>query len=142
MNFPFVPNVKFFIFRCPKIWTYYSLIIMCFNIRTSKNINFSFGTNGKLKVLGVPILNYFRVAYTFCWVSKKKFNLPSKNFNLPSKNFQLAQQKFSTCPAKNLTCCRQQDNGFVRPCSEVPKGIQKICIFRQTIYGSVKIRCS
>ena len=37
MNFPFVPNGKFIIFRCPKIYVDYSLIIACLNIGTSKN---------------------------------------------------------------------------------------------------------
>ena len=37
MNFPFVPNGKFIIFRCPKIYVDYSLIIVCLNIGTSKN---------------------------------------------------------------------------------------------------------
>ena len=31
------------------------------NIGTPKTINFLFGTNGKLMVLGVPILKHFRV---------------------------------------------------------------------------------
>ena len=26
MNFPFVPNVKLIIFRCPKIWAHYNLL--------------------------------------------------------------------------------------------------------------------
>ena len=34
---------------------------MCSNIGTPKTINFPFGTNGKLMVLGVPILKHFRV---------------------------------------------------------------------------------
>ena len=34
---------------------------MCSNIGTPKIINFPFGTNGKLMVLGVPILKHFRV---------------------------------------------------------------------------------
>ena len=36
-NFPFVPNVKVIIFRCPKIWAHFSLIVMCSNIGTPKN---------------------------------------------------------------------------------------------------------
>ena len=56
INFPFVANVKFIIFRCPKIWAHYSLIIMCQIIGTPKNHYFPFGTNGKLMVLGVPII--------------------------------------------------------------------------------------
>ena len=32
------------------------------NIGTPKHINFLFGTNGKLMVLGVPILKHFRVS--------------------------------------------------------------------------------
>ena len=52
---------KIYYFRCPKIWAHYSLIIMCLNIGTPKNHHFSFGTNGKVVVLGVPILKHFRV---------------------------------------------------------------------------------
>ena len=49
------------IFRCPKIWAHYSLIIMYLNIGTPNNPHFPFGTNGKVVVLGVPILKHFRV---------------------------------------------------------------------------------
>ena len=42
-------------FRCPKIYVYLSLI-MCLHIGTPKNINFPFGSNGKLMFLGVLIL--------------------------------------------------------------------------------------
>ena len=38
-----------------------SLITMCLNTATPKNINFSFQTNGKLMAFGVPILKHFRV---------------------------------------------------------------------------------
>ena len=48
-------------FWCPKLWAHYSLIIMCSDIGTPKIINFPFGTNGKLMVLGVPIFKHFRV---------------------------------------------------------------------------------
>ena len=41
----------------------YSLITMCLNTGTPKNINFSFETNGKLMALGVPILKHFRVMW-------------------------------------------------------------------------------
>ena len=61
LNFPFVPNGKFIIFRCPKVWAHHSLIIMCLNIGTPNNHHFPFGTNGKVVVLGVPILKHFRV---------------------------------------------------------------------------------
>ena len=37
---------------------------MCLNIGTPKNHQFSFGTNGKVVVLGVPILKHFRVSAT------------------------------------------------------------------------------
>ena len=57
INFPFVSNGKFIIFRCPKIWAHYSQIMMCLNIGTPNNHHFPFGTNGKVVVLGVPILN-------------------------------------------------------------------------------------
>ena len=33
------------------------------DIGTPKNINFPFETNGKLMILGVPILKHFRVCY-------------------------------------------------------------------------------
>ena len=49
------------ILRCPKIRANYSLIIMCSNIGTPNNHDFPFGTNGKVVVLGVPILKHFRV---------------------------------------------------------------------------------
>ena len=49
--------------RCPKIRVNYSLIIMCSIIGTPNNHHFPFGTNGKVVVLGVPILKQFRVRY-------------------------------------------------------------------------------
>ena len=61
INFPFVPNGKLIILRCPKIRANYSLIIMCSNIGTPNNHHFPFGTNGKVVMLGVPILKHFRV---------------------------------------------------------------------------------
>ena len=36
--------------------------MMCLTIGTPKIVNFPFGTNGKLMVLGVPILKHFRVS--------------------------------------------------------------------------------
>ena len=38
---------------------------MCLNIETPKTINFPFDTNGKLMILGVPILKPFRVMNEF-----------------------------------------------------------------------------
>ena len=61
INFPFVLNVKLIIFKCPKIWAHFSLILMCSNIKTSKIINFPFGNIGKIMVLGAPIFKHFRV---------------------------------------------------------------------------------
>ena len=69
INFPFVPNGKLIIFRCPKIWAHYSLIIMWLNIGPSKNHHFPFGTSGKVVVLGVPILKHFRVSSQYLCVS-------------------------------------------------------------------------
>ena len=54
-----------FFFRCPKILAIYSLIIMCSNLGTPKTHRFPFGTNGKVVVLGVPILKHFRVDKVF-----------------------------------------------------------------------------
>ena len=39
------------------------LTLLCLDIGTPKIVNFPFGTNGKLMVLGVPILKHFRVCY-------------------------------------------------------------------------------
>ena len=61
INFPFAPNGKFIIFRCPKIWAHYSPVIMSLNIRTPNNYYSPFGTNGKVVVLGGPIRKHFRV---------------------------------------------------------------------------------
>ena len=61
INFPFVPNGKFIIFRCPKIWANYNLIIMCSNVGTPNNHHFLSGTSGEVVVFGVPILKHFRV---------------------------------------------------------------------------------
>ena len=44
-------------------------MIMSLNIGTPKNINFPFATNGKIMVLGVPILKHFRVSELFCAVT-------------------------------------------------------------------------
>ena len=57
---------------CPKFKIYYFLMSQNLDILqpnynvskywdTCKNINFPFGTNGKLMVLGVPIFKHFRV---------------------------------------------------------------------------------
>ena len=45
----------------PILWAHYILIIMYLNIGTPNNHHFPFGTNGKVVVLGVPILKHFRV---------------------------------------------------------------------------------
>ena len=39
---------------------------MCLNIGIPKILNFPFGTNGKLMVLGVPILKHIKVFYLCC----------------------------------------------------------------------------
>ena len=46
-------------FRCLKILAHYSLIIICLNIETLNNHHFTFGTTGKVMVLGVSILKRF-----------------------------------------------------------------------------------
>ena len=61
INFPFVPNGKLINFRFPKVWAYYSLIIMCLNTGTPKNHHFPFGTKENVVMLAVLILKHFRV---------------------------------------------------------------------------------
>ena len=39
--------------------------LKCLNIGTPKTINFPFGTNGKLILLGVPILQHFSIQILF-----------------------------------------------------------------------------
>ena len=39
----------------------WDLTLICLNIGTPKHINFSCGSNGKLMVIGVPILKHIRV---------------------------------------------------------------------------------
>ena len=66
-------NGKFIIFRCPNtIKVDSSLITMCLNTGTLKNITFSFQTNGKLLALGVPILKHFWVKTVPSSVHKQK----------------------------------------------------------------------
>ena len=60
-KFSICKNNKFFICPKRKISAEYSLIVICSNIETSKNQIITFGTNGKLMFLGVPILRHFRV---------------------------------------------------------------------------------
>ena len=62
-NFQIIPNGKFIIFRCSKIWAHCRTIIMCLPIGTPKIHHFPFGTNGKVVVLGVPILKHFKVIF-------------------------------------------------------------------------------
>ena len=69
IKFSFVLLVKLIIFRSPKIWADYSRISMWSNIGTPKTINFPSGTNGKLMVLGVPILKHFDGIATMCILS-------------------------------------------------------------------------
>ena len=45
---------------------------MCLNIGTPKNINFPFETNGKLMIVGVPILKHFRVILPALTLSRTK----------------------------------------------------------------------
>ena len=99
--FPFVPNGKFIIFRCPKIWANYSLIIMCLNILTPNNHHFPFGTNGKVEVLGVPILTHFRVVENICrrysfiwwWHSPCSFALVESAIQMYSQPLKRDQAK-------------------------------------------------
>ena len=49
-------------------------VLMFLKTGTPKTINFPFGTNGKLMVLGVPILKHIRV-YTDYIISFEKINI-------------------------------------------------------------------
>ena len=46
------------------MWAQYSLIIICHNIGSPRNYHSPFETNGKVVVLGVPILKHFRVIFS------------------------------------------------------------------------------
>ena len=59
----------------PKFWAYYNLIIMCLNIGTPDKHHFPFGTNGKVVVLGVPILKYFRVCTHYYYSNLMLFSV-------------------------------------------------------------------
>ena len=48
--------------------------MLCLNIGTPKNHHFSFGTNGKVVVLDVPILKHFRVVCKQYSVLARKFH--------------------------------------------------------------------
>ena len=56
INFPFVPNGKLMVLRCPNNQEHDNEAEMSLNFGTPKN-NFPFGTNGKLLFIGVPILS-------------------------------------------------------------------------------------
>ena len=58
---------------------------MCSNLGTPKTHRFPFGTNGKVVVLGVPILKHFRVAV----FAKKKIH-----FNKMDNFLYLFQQSY------------------------------------------------
>ena len=51
---------------------------MCLNTGIPKNINFLFETNGKLMVLGVPILKLFRVCIPFNQTLDEKSHISAK----------------------------------------------------------------
>ena len=55
--------------------------MMCLNIGIPKNHYFPFGTNGKVVVLGVPILKHFRVIYNFI-VSALRWNRTKPKFSV------------------------------------------------------------
>ena len=48
---------------------------MCLNIGTHKTVNFPFETNGKLMVLGVPILKNFRVSRMLREETKENYRI-------------------------------------------------------------------
>ena len=48
INFPFVPNEKLMIFRCPNIQTDYNEAVLCLNFGTPKNNQFSIWDKWKI----------------------------------------------------------------------------------------------
>ena len=46
---------------------------MCLDFGASKTIDFPFGTNGKLMILGVPILKHFRVNHEVMELQNRVF---------------------------------------------------------------------
>ena len=61
---------------------------MCLNIRTPNNHHFSFGTDGKVVVLGVPILKHFRVYVFFPLGWASICILPHSKFSREDKECQ------------------------------------------------------
>ena len=51
------------------IYMYKHTLFSCLHRGTSKNINFPFGTNGKLMVLDVPIVKHFRMFHSLTCIS-------------------------------------------------------------------------
>ena len=78
-KFSICTKCKINYFRFPKIWAQCSQIIMCSNIGTPKIINFPFGTNGKLMVLGVPVFKPFRVFFP----PYESWDMPKASYFLP-----------------------------------------------------------
>ena len=74
-KFSIWPKQKINYLWCPKIKKLDSLVIMFLDILTPKTINFPFGTNGKLMILGSPILKHFRYS---ALKSDKSFLNPKK----------------------------------------------------------------
>ena len=70
---------------------------MCLNIGTPNNHHFPFGTNGKVAVLGVPILKHFRVNKFLAHPNAYGYNgIEHWNTILQTKNQKilLQQEKF------------------------------------------------
>ena len=51
------------VITCPNIQAHHNETVLCLKFGHLKIMNFPFGTNGKLMILGAPILKHFRV---FC----------------------------------------------------------------------------
>ena len=93
----------------------YSLIIMCLNIGTPNNHHFPFGINGKVVVIGVPILKHFRVYKSIGFQIQESHqyfnNLRTKQIQLTNIPFIVNKKKFARNSAVKK---RMQNNEYAK----------------------------
>ena len=83
-------------FRCPDIQAHHNYAVICLNCGTPKTISFPFGTNGKLIILGVPILKHNTV-YQFSFNLLTQTTQISTRSQNPATNIYREQPFFQVC---------------------------------------------